>query len=100
MYCFPSQRGMSRSISNNTIRIALRTMGFDKETITPHGFRAVASTFLNTMGYRSELIEAQLSHKEKNAIRAAYNHTDYIEERIMMMQEWSDCLFSLKEGVI
>ncbi len=73
-YIFPSLRGNSRPISNNTIRAALRTMGFDNSMITTHGFRGTASTFLNTLGYRRDVIEAQLSHKDKNTIRSAYNH--------------------------
>ena len=97
-YLFPSPRGRSRPISNNAIRTALRTMGFDNNTITAHGFRGVASTFLNTMGYRSEIIEAQLAHKDKNAIREAYNHADYIDERRVMLQEWANYLDSLRAG--
>jgi len=97
-FVFPSARGRSRPMSNNAIRVALRTMGFDNDTITAHGFRGVASTFLNTMGYRSEIIEAQLAHKDKNQIRSAYNHADYIEERTVMLQEWGNYLDSLKSG--
>jgi integrase len=97
-YLFPSPRGNSRPISNNALRTALRIMGFDNDTITAHGFRGVASTFLNTLGYRSEVIEAQLSHKDKNEIRAAYNHADYMEERRVMLQEWANYLDSLKHG--
>ncbi len=97
-YVFPSARGRSRAMSNNAIRVALRSMGFDNDTITAHGFRAVASTFLNTLGYRSEVIEAQLAHKDKNQIRRAYNHADYIEERTVMLQEWADYLEGLKLG--
>jgi len=97
-YLFPSVRTRSRPISNDTIRSALRVMGFDNNTITAHGFRGVASTFLNTLGYRSEVIEAQLSHKDKNEIRSAYNHADYMEERKAMLQEWANYLDSLKAG--
>lgn len=97
-YVFPSQRGRSRPMSNNAIRTALRNMGFDNDTITAHGFRAVASTFLNTLGYRSEVIEAQLSHKDSNEIRASYNHADYLEERTTMLQEWANYLDNLKHG--
>lgn len=99
-YVFPSQRGRSRPMSNNVIRTALRIMGFDNDTITAHGFRAVASTFLNTLGYRSEVIEAQLSHKDTNEIRASYNHADYLEERTVILQEWADYLDSIKQGAV
>ena len=95
-YVFPSARGRSRPMSNNAIRVALRSMGFDNDTITAHGFRGVASTFLNTLGYRSEVIEAQLAHKESNQIRRAYNHADYLEERTIMLQDWADYLDSLQ----
>ncbi len=64
----------------------------------PHGFRGVASTFLNTLGYRDDAIEAQLSHKDKNKIRSAYNHADYMEERKIMLQEWCDYLDTLRDG--
>ncbi len=97
-YIFPSPRGNSRPISNNTIRAALRTMGFGNEVITTHGFRGTASTFLNTLGYRHDVIEAQLGHKDKNAIRSAYNHADYLEERKVMLQEWADYLDGLRIG--
>lgn len=95
-YVFPSARGRSRPMSNNAIRVALRSMGFDNDTITTHGFRGVASTFLNTLGYRSEVIEAQLAHKEKNHVRRAYNHADYLQERTTMLQKWADYLDVLK----
>lgn len=97
-YLFPSVRTQTRPISNDTIRTALRTMGYDNNTITAHGFRGVASTFLNTLGYRGEVIEAQLSHKDKNEIREAYNHADYMEERKVMLQEWANYLDSIKQG--
>ena len=85
-------------MSRDTLRQALRGMGFDKETITPHGFRGTLSTFLNTLGYRPDVIEAQLAHKDKNEIRRAYNHADYMEERKVMLQGWADYLDNLKAG--
>lgn len=60
-----------------------------------HGFRAMASTLLNEKGYRPDIIEAQLAHKEKDAVREAYNRAEYLEERRKMMQEWADYLDSL-----
>ena len=98
-YLFPSVRTRTRPISNDTIRSVLRVMGFDNNTITAHGFGGIASTFLNTLGYRSDVIEAQLSHKDKNEIRSAYNHADYMEERKVMLQEWADYMDGLKNGV-
>jgi integrase len=97
-HLFPSPRGQSRVISNNALRVALRTMGYTNDDMTAHGFRALASTQLNELGYRSEVIEAQLGHKEKNEIRAAYNHAQYLPERTKMMQEWADYLDSLRSG--
>ncbi len=97
-YLFPSVRTRARPISNDTVRSALRVMGFDNNTITAHGFRSIASTFLNTLGFRSDVIEAQLSHKDKNEIRSAYNHADYMEERTVMLQEWANYLDNLKAG--
>lgn len=97
-YLFPSVRTKTRPITNDTIRTALRAMGFDNNTITAHGFRGVASTFLHTLGYRTEVIEAQLAHKDKNTVRSAYNHADYLVERKTMLQEWADYLDNLKVG--
>jgi len=97
-YIFPSPRGKSRPINSNSLRMALRGMGFDKDTITSHGFRGTASTFLNSQCFRSDAIEAQLSHKDKNAIRAAYNHADYMPERQQMLQVWADYLDTLRTG--
>jgi integrase len=60
--------------------------------MTGHGFRALASTALNEMGYRPGVIERQLAHTEKNAVRAAYHRSQYLEERRTMMQQWADYL--------
>ena len=54
-----------------------------------HGFRATASTTLNEMGYRPDVIERQLAHKERNQVRASYNQAQYLEERRGMMQDWA-----------
>ena len=70
-------------------------MGYAKGVMTIHGFRSMASTLLNEQGYRADVIEAQLAHGEKNAIRAAYNHAEYLPERRQMMQEWADYLDEL-----
>ena len=97
-YVFPSARGNSRPMSNNALRTALRNMGFDNETITPHGFRGVASTFLNEQGFRTKVIEAQLSHKLKSDVEASYNHAQYLDERRDMLKQWGNYLEALKEG--
>ena len=64
--------------------------------MTIHGFRSMASTLLNEQGYNRDWIERQLAHCEKNAVRAAYNHAEYLPERRRMMQEWADYLDGLK----
>lgn len=82
-------------MSNNTANAALRRMGYSKDEMTAHGFRAMASTILNEEGYDPDVIERQLAHVEANKVRAAYHRAQYIEERRKMMQEWADMLDSL-----
>ena len=60
-----------------------------------HGFRATASTYLNSVGWRKDAVERQLSHQEGNKVRASYNHAEYLPERIEMMQAWADYLDAL-----
>ena len=71
---------------------ALRRMGYVKGEMTIHGFRGMASTLLNGQGYRADVIETQLAHAEKNIVRKAYNHAEYLPERRHMMQEWAEYL--------
>lgn len=97
-YVFPSLRTPKRPMSDNTINAALRRLGFDKETMTGHGFRAMASTRLNEMGWAPDVIERQLAHAERNKVRAAYNRAQYMKERKKMMQAWADYLDQLKAG--
>ncbi len=94
---FPSTISRQRPISKNTVVYGLAGMGY-KGRMTGHGFRSVASTLLNEKGVRSGLIERQLAHSEKNAVRAAYNRAEYLPERERMMQEWADYLGKLKAG--
>jgi integrase len=95
-YCFPSIRTADRPISENTINAALRSLGFDNDTMTGHGFRALASTMLNEMGWAPDVIERQLAHAERNKVRAAYNRAQHLPERRKMMQAWSDWLDSIR----
>jgi len=96
-YVFPSVRSLSRPLSENGVRTALRTMGYDNETMTPHGFRAMARTILDEiLGERVELIEHQLAHAVKDSLGRAYNRTTHLPERKRMMQRWADYLDSLK----
>ena len=96
-YIFPSARGRSRCMSENAIRVALRSMGYDNDTMTPHGFRAMARTLLDeALNYRVEWIEQQLAHAVKDANGRAYNRTKHLEQRTEMMQRWADYLDQLK----
>jgi integrase len=97
-YVFPSHRGTARTMSENTVNAALRYMGFDKDTMCGHGFRALASTRLNEMGWAPDVIERQLAHAERNKVRAAYNRAQYLDERTRMMAAWADYLDALKAG--
>ena len=97
-YVFPSVRTNSRSMSENTVLAALRRMGFTKEEMSGHGFRAMASTVLHEQGWPSDIIERQLAHAERNSIKAAYNHAQHLPERRKMMQAWADYLDTLKQG--
>jgi integrase len=96
-YVFPSARGGSRPLSDNGVRTALRTMGFDNETMSVHGFRAMARTLLDeVLGFPPDHIEAQLAHKPAGHLGAAYNRSKYLAQRIAMMQAWADYLEELK----
>ena len=83
---FPSVRGDTRPMSENAINVALHAMGFND--MVGHGWRSVFSTSLNEQGFNPDAIERQLAHVERNAVRAAYNRSDYLDERIEMMQHW------------
>ena len=96
-YVFPSARGASRCLSENGVRTALRTIGYDNDTMTPHGFRAMARTILDeVLGYRVDWIEHQLAHAVRDANGRAYNRTSHLEGRTKMMQGWADYLDNLK----
>jgi len=95
-YVFPSIRTNSRPMSDNTILSALRRMGYPKDEMSGHGFRAMASTILHEQGWPSDIIERQLAHAERNSIKAAYNHAQHLPERQKMMQAWADYLDTLK----
>ncbi len=94
-YVFPSLRGPSRPMSENTINAALRRMGYATNQMTAHGFRSMASTILNEEGFNGDWIERQLAHCEKDGVRAAYNYAQYLPERRKMMQAWADLLDQL-----
>jgi integrase len=83
-------------MSENTVLAALRSRGYTKDQMVPHGFRSMASTLLNENGFNFDWIERQLAHAEGNSVRAAYNYAEYLPERRKMMQWWADYLDELK----
>jgi integrase len=99
-YLFPSARSPEggRPMSENAVLAALRSMGYTKDQMTPHGFRSMASTLLNENGFNRDWIERQLAHAEGNGVRAAYNYAEYLPERRKMMQWWADYLDELRES--
>lgn len=97
-YVFPSIRTASRPMSENTINVSLRRLGYDKDEMTGHGFRSMASTLLNEHGWHRDAIERQLAHTPKDKVRASYNYAEHLQDRKRMMQAWADYLDSLKSG--
>ena len=98
-YLFPSARSYARPMSNNAVLAALRRMGYSKEEMTGHGFRAMARTVLDeVLGVRPDFIEHQLAHSVRDPLGRAYNRTKHLAEREKMMQQWADYLDELKAG--
>ncbi|MEZ4600582.1 MAG: integrase arm-type DNA-binding domain-containing protein [Syntrophotaleaceae bacterium] len=98
-YLFPSARSNARPMSNNAINAALRRMGFEKDEMTGHGFRAMARTILDeVLQFRPDFIEHQLAHAVRDPNGRAYNRTAHLAERKKMMQLWADYLDGLKAG--
>ncbi|MFZ5700956.1 MAG: tyrosine-type recombinase/integrase [Pseudomonadota bacterium] len=98
-YLFPSFRTPHRCMSENTVSAALRRLGYSREEMTAHGFRATAATLLNQMGmWHPDAIERQLAHLDTNATRRVYTRGEYWDERVRMMQHWSDYLDELQGG--
>lgn len=95
-FVFPGVRSRARPLSDNTINAALRRLGYANDEMTGHGFRALAPTRLNEMGWPPDVIERQLAHAEANKVRAVYNRAQYLPERRNMMQAWADYLDGLK----
>ncbi len=90
-HMFPNHHRPVTFMSENAMLYALYRMGYHSKA-TGHGFRATASTILNEHGFIPDVIERQLAHSERNSIRAAYNHAQYLPERRKMMQWWADYL--------
>lgn len=97
-YVFPGVRGPKRPMSENTVNAALRRLGYEKDEMTGHGFRSIASTTLHELGWPSAVIERQLAHGERNKVKAAYNFAEHLAERRKMMQAWADHLDQLKNA--
>ncbi len=100
LFLFPSIRGWDRVMSENTVNVTLRRLGFSADEMTHHGFRSTASTLLNESGlWQPDAIEVALAHKvDKNKVRSTYNRGQYWDERVRMMQWWSDYLDSLRDN--
>lgn len=94
---FPNYRRPKTYMTGTTLNRALERMGFGGK-FSSHGFRATASTMLNEMGYRPDVIERQLAHKERNQVRASYNQAEYLPERQKLMQEWAHTVDALARG--
>jgi integrase len=94
---FPNMRDPRRPMSPTTLNRSLERMGYGGY-FSAHGFRATASTHLNSMRWKADAIERQLAHQERNKTRASYNHAEYLGERTSMMQAWADFLDALRAG--
>ena len=98
-YVFPGER-KGRPISDNTLRSALLTLGFASDVQTVHGLRASARTMLRErLGFPADVIEEQLSHKKHDPLNGAYDRAEYVEQRIPMMQAWSNYCDALADGI-
>jgi len=98
-YVFPCQRSSIRPMTNMALLAALRRIGYTKEQMTPHGFRAMARTLLDeVLQIRPDFIEHQLAHAVRDPNGRAYNRTAHLKERHKMMQRWADYLDMLKAG--
>ncbi|WP_242184626.1 integrase arm-type DNA-binding domain-containing protein [Sphingomonas sp. CARO-RG-8B-R24-01] len=98
-YLFPALHTTKRPLSDNTLNVALRRLGFENDEMTSHGFRAMASTLLNESGlWHPDAVERALAHGEKDRVRAAYHRGAHWAERVRMAQWWSDYLDELRIG--
>jgi integrase len=100
IYVFPSPQSPQRQLSENTLNVGLKRLGF-AGIMTSHGFRHTASTLLHENihrhGIQSDVIEMQLAHVEKNSIKGTYNKALYLTDRIKLMRWWSDYLDAMKQ---
>ena len=96
-HVFTGARNRHKPMGSASINTALKRLGY-QETMKAHSFHAMASSLLNEMNFNPDAIERQLSHKDDNKVRSAYNRAQYLEERKGMMQQWADYLDTLKHG--
>lgn len=96
-YVFPTPRTRTRPMSEAAELAAIRAMGYIKEQFVPHGFRGMASTLLHENGWPSDYIEKQLAHEIGSNVAKAYNHAQYMDKRVEMMQWWADYLDGLRD---
>jgi len=96
-YVFPSSINRNASINSESLRMALRRLGIPKEKFTPHGFRHMASTRLHELGFNTDVIESQLAHKIRG-VRGVYNQAQYLDDRKVMMEDWSNYLSNLQKS--
>lgn len=98
-FVFPSLLTGERCMSENTVRAALRRMGYSNDDMTAHGYRAMARTMIaERLGVAPEVIEAQLAHAVADGLGRAYNRTQYLDQRREMMTKWADYLDRLRDG--
>lgn len=96
---FPGIVSVKQAISENTLNVALRRMGYGQDDMTAHGFRATASTLLNESGkFRAEVVERALGHQDQDAVRRAYARGEHWQERVTMAAWWADYVDSLRDG--
>jgi integrase len=98
-YVFPSNRTLNYGqspMSENTVVAALRQLGYEKERMSAHGFRGMATTLLYEQGWSSDIVERQLAHLVGNSVRQAYDYSQLLDQRKEMMQAWADFLDLLK----
>ena len=99
-HLFPCMGSPRKPMSENGVNQALRRLGYESGEMTAHGFRATAATLLNEMGrWNPDAIERQLAHQDTSAVRRAYARGEYWDERVAMMQHWSDYLDELRDAV-
>jgi integrase len=101
-FVFPKNSTLLRPISRTALNNMFAKMDGNKYkgTFTPHGIRGTASTWANEVGhFRNDVIERQLAHAERNHVRGAYNHAEYLPERRKLMQAWADFLFPAVQEV-